>query len=155
MTLVPASFTVVWQNESGVTPKPPYIQLNLITKSVKIGSRDETRFISGDNFQLIGQRTGVLSINAYGASALEVLFTMKDKLQLQSTLILLREKEIAFLSDSDVRDLSLLLDTKIQKRAQFDLTLGYTVSIDEVVVPIESVEIENQLNGEQIAVELP
>lgn len=155
MTLVPSRFTVIWDDESGVRPKLPCITLKLVTKSVKLGAKDELRYKGSDSFTLNGQRTGLLSVNAFGLDAIQVANDLKDSLQLEAAMSLLRAKEISILAESDVRDLSELRDTKIEKRAQFDLTLGYTRIIDEAITPIESVEIDDALSGDSFMVELP
>ncbi len=99
--------------------------------------------------------SGLLSVNAFGLDAIEIANDLKDSLQLEAAMSLLRAKEISILTESDVRDLSELRDTKIEKRAQFDLTLGYTKVIDETITPIESVEIDDALSGDSFTVELP
>lgn len=144
--ILPGSTTVIWANENGPRPELPYLLLNFATKSVKVGSRDELRNIPAtDTYRLYGHRHAMLSVNAYGKDALQMAEDLKNKLQLASVLDALRAQSISVLDESDTRDLSVLVDTKIEKRAQFDLTLGYTVSIDETITPIEKVELENNL----------
>lgn len=151
--LAPGS-KIIWANESGVRPELPYLSLNIVTPSIRIGSRDALVETDVGVWQLHGQRQAFVSANAYGLLAMQTALNIQNGLETEAALSYMRANKISIMIDSDLRDLSLLEDTKIEKRAQFDLTVGYTVSIDEAIEPIESVEVTNVISGDTIVVDI-
>lgn len=132
-SILPTS-TVIFANENGPRPVGPYVTLNLITQSVRVGSDDyleSSPTVTELNLATRGQRTATLSINAYGQTAYDELWLLKQSLDLPNNKATAIAQGIAILRDQDVVDLSRLRDNEIEKRAQMDIIIGYDVSISE------------------------
>lgn len=149
-----ADLKVIWANESGVRPKLPYVSLNFINPGMRMGSKDNIEYAGDDAFQVVGQRSATLSVNAFGDEAIQQLMNFRDALETAEAMDYTREQQISIVPDGKPKDLSELVDTKIEKRAQLDLSVGYTVSIEENYGPIDSVEVNNVINEETITVEV-
>lgn len=149
---LPAGVHLIWEDQSAPRPEKPYVSLNFLLPSQRIG-HDELRG-EGDQFFLVGQRRFVLSVNAFGESrqenedaldAADLLEPVVQGLYSEETLSQLLAAGIASVDEGQVRDLTALLESRYESRAQVDLTFHRTVSKSETLPIIEKVEVNDQL----------
>lgn len=137
VALVAAAMAACGLDQNGVimaepevpnAPRPalPYLALKLTVANVAYGW-DQADWVTGTQYTMSGVRSATLSTHSFGRSheeAYGLLATWQANLQAEPTLDLLRQSGIAVWNTSDVRDLSLLLNTGYEGRAQMDVTLG-------------------------------
>lgn len=150
--LLPSGVTLIWEDQSAPRPKKPYVSMNFLSPSQRIGF-DESR-VSGANFSLVGQRRFVVSINAFGENRMEnedaldaadLLEPVVQGMYREDTLAALCESGLASVNEGEIRDLTALLESRYESRAQVDLTFHRTVSQSEEITPIEKVEVNERL----------
>lgn len=150
--LLPSGVTLIWEDQSAPRPEKPYVSMNFLSPSQRIGF-DESR-VSGANFSLVGQRRFVVSINAFGENRMEnedaldaadLLEPVVQGMYREDTLAALCELGLASVNEGEIRDLTALLESRYESRAQVDLTFHRTVSQSEEITPIEKVEVNERL----------
>lgn len=144
--------TLIWEDQSAPRPAKPYVSLNFLTPSQRLGF-DEQR-VDGDQISLVGQRRFVVSVNAFGENrvknedaldAADLLEKIVQGLYKEETIASLKERCLASITESEIRDLTALQETRYESRAQVDLTFHRTVSQSEDLPVIEKVELNDQL----------
>ena len=139
---------VIWMNENAPRPIIPYLAIK-ISPARRIG-KDWYSDINDIGLQtVIGDREFTLSIQVYGAeSPVSYLQDFADKLQLISVGDRFRAKGMAIRDSKPVLDISALMtNTKIEKRANLDVVIGYrSIQTDNVGI-IETANIEGRDNG--------
>lgn len=140
--------TVIWMNENAPRPPLPYVAIK-VSPARRIG-KDWYSPVNDMGLQtVIGDREFTLSIQVFGAeSPVSYLQDVADKLQLISAGDKIRAQEMALRDVKPVMDISALLsNTKIEKRANLDVILGYrSIQTDNVGI-IDTANIEGRDNG--------
>lgn len=96
-----------------------------------------------------GQRSLQISINWYGADVRDArngLEALAFNFGSETTSEILRAANVGILEISDVRDLSLILDTEGEDRAQMDVEVSYFITATENQGVVENVSIEVTAN---------
>jgi hypothetical protein len=139
---------VIWMNENAPRPVLPYLAIR-VSPARRI-NKDRYSDVDANGIQtVVGDREFTLSVQAFGYdSPVSYLQYFADKLQLITNNDRFRAQGMALRDTSTVMDISALLsNTKIEKRANLDLTIGYrSVQTDNVGV-IETANIEGRDNG--------
>ena len=130
---------VIWADQPYPRPARPYGTLKRI--SARDSSPfDEQRFSFGATqpvgqeiaITTIGPRTIVVSFNAYSdvvtgaGTAAEYCEALRSTLSLPATLDALHGAGVSLIRRGDTRDLSKLVETAFESRAQLDLTIAVT-----------------------------
>lgn len=122
---VPLGMPVVFWQQNAPRPLVPYVTLFL---NNFIAVNQDWTNDSTDNSGIVnmkGDRNFTLSINAYGGTdPLTLLENMRSSLQKESVLNALRVNGIAFYQSPSIFDLSDLIDSQFEKRAQMDVIFG-------------------------------
>ncbi len=137
--------TCILTNPKGVkTPRPalPYFSMNVTTPAAKFGD-DSTQDVDGNGtINRGGQRRMSVSFQSYAQDVEEAYNYMSlwqaalDQFTTQSNL---REAGIAVWTIGNVADISALLNTGYEARAQLDVQFGIASNLEEDVGTIESV----------------
>lgn len=139
---------VIWMNENAPRPVLPYLAIR-VSPARRI-NKDRYSDVDTNGIQtVVGDREFTLSVQAFGyESPVSYLQDFADKLQLITSNDRFRAQGMALRDTSTVMDISALLsNTKYEKRANLDLTVGYrSVQTDNVGV-IETANIEGRDNG--------
>ena len=124
---------VVFSDQSAPQPDKPYISIK-VTSIVNIGQKDARGSIDDAGFSdFVGIREFTLSIQYFGIDALNALSILKDSLNDEVELQILRDNNIVFVEELLFADVSSLLETIWEERAQLDLLFRTTsVSSHEV-----------------------
>lgn len=140
--------TVIWMNGNAPRPPLPYIAIK-ISPARRI-KKDYYSDVDANGIQtVIGDREFTLSIQSFGEeSPVSYLHDLADKLQLVSVGDRFRAQGMAIRDSHPAMDISALLSaTKIEKRANLDVIIGYrSVQTDNVGI-IETANIEGRDNG--------
>jgi len=150
--LLPTGVSLIWEDQSAPRPGKPYVSLNFLSPSQRIGFEEQR--IDGSVFTLVGQRRFVLSVNAFGENRMEnedaldaadLLEPLVQGLYREDTIQKLCEFGLASINEGEIRDLTALLESRYESRSQVDLTFHRTVSQSEDLGTIEKVEVNDRL----------
>lgn len=144
---------IIFPSQGKPRPKPPYGTIMFIGPTQRVGSIDEIRpgprdetgpSANNDTFRQTGLRTAVASLNIFGDGANELMSALRDSLDRPDVVEEFQAAEIAHLDEAGPNDLTALEETLYRERSQMDLTIGMNIDLLTKVVPIESVDIEQQ-----------
>jgi hypothetical protein len=142
--------TVIWAEQNAPRPQGEFVTLKIISGPIKIG-RDESRIsetIPGQ-LDIIGHRSFIVSINSYGGDALVLLLKLQDSLSLLSVRDPLSTAGLTVNDVGNVRDVTAVVDTRFERRANLEVTFSYVTTYDENPGYIEKVSVaENYLDGD-------
>jgi len=154
---------VMRANQSGTRPPvnesdepAPYATI-LLNPGPTFEGQDEERYAingSGVKVETVGQKELVLSVNIYRKGALNLMARLQKLLQTRifKDTIFLKAKGLGFelqiIDALSSQDLSELLQSNYEERAQMDVALRTTSSITQSLDPIDSVEITASIKNE-------
>jgi len=141
--LLPEGVKLIWSDPSAPRPPKPYVMMDFLVYGRRVG-KDELRQ-SSSGWDRKGLREFVLSVNAYGQDAHEILDELLTGMSLESTVAALSEANFSSVNESEIRDLTLLIEQRYETRAQIDLTFYRTVTKPEELDWFDKVEVNDQL----------
>lgn len=121
-SVVPVGMPVIFWELNSPRPEIPYVTLFLSTVSaVNQDWSDDSTDING-SILMKGDRRFTVSINAYGGTdTLTVLENIRSSLQKKSVLDGLRVNGIVFYESETINDITDLIDSMYERRAQMDV----------------------------------
>lgn len=126
-------------------PEKPYGTFNF-RPNKKLGGRDELRYDeSGHTFFLAAQRGGTISLNMFGAGAVDTLEALRDTLDSPDTIEEFRAAGFAVIRDGAVNNLTAQFQSGFEERAQFDLEVSNSKVIQTGVGTIEHVSVVGEV----------
>ncbi len=137
----------IFEYEAGTKPGKPFVSINVVGP-MKPGFTDSVRGKNtGDkDFEQSGQRKFMVSINVYDdLDAITWAQALQSSLDNPVEIAYFREADIGLGDAGDVNDLTEVLDTKYERRAQFDFTIFYATNIPFTDEIIETVDYQNNL----------
>ncbi len=138
---------IIWSNQNGPRPTPPFISLHIITYN-KIGQVAKSMANDEGEITLHWGEDIPLSIQGFGEASREELETLRRSLDLESILLSLQEAGIAVKDgDVSVRDISESLDTDRERRWIFEPTFGIGQEAVDTVGYIEDIDITKEVNN--------
>lgn len=154
-----AGVTVYWGPQPATVPMPakPCVMLHLtstdLAQGAVSGTMDELRAtqttVSDNTFLWVHQRRHVLSVNVYSNntqladSAFDLLGKLNRHLQKSTTQAALLAAGLRLWQTSAVRDLSVMLDTRGEGRAQCDYALATQDTTADAIGWIETVDLSD------------
>lgn len=142
-----SSAQVIFLNQDGPRPTPPFVGLNLIGPRMTGGSDHQSDQGTGDQgFIQQGMREFTVSVNVYAENdSLTLATKLHSSLNNPVYFDQLAEDKIGVGAVNDVNDLSQFLETEWERRSQFDFMI-YSGVNDEYTSPIiETVDYTNNL----------
>lgn len=146
--------TVVWAPQALTAPMvaKPFVTLHLasvdVAQGAVSGTMDELRNTADPLvWQWVHQRRHVLSLSVYSnetqraGSAFDILSQINRRLQLASVQAALLAAGVRLWQTSGVRDLSAMLDTRGEGRAQCDYALATQDTTADAIGNIETVDL--------------
>lgn len=146
------NITVIWDRPNIQRPDIPYITLAKVTPLTKIGRDDSREHVSGDTYNISGQRNFVLSVQAYGDDyfeAEEIMILLQNSLENPEHQETLRGAGLAIWEIGPVQDTSTELETGFEYRANIDITFGVASNYQVDIGYIETTKVQGEADGEQ------
>lgn len=141
--------SVIWARQSAPPPATPYVTLALVGGPIAIGHDAQRRVHLPDGEELadlrvdwLGAREMTLSVNVYGGDALAIASTLQSSLSLETVRDALAAAGMSVIRAGDIRDLTALLETTFESRAQMDVRLRFTTTTSELTTFIETVSFD-------------
>jgi len=121
---VPVDMPVIWWQPNAPRPNVPYVTLFL--QSVTAVNQDWSAPNADVNgvIAMKGDRNFTLQVQAYGSDPLTLLENIRTSLQKQTVLDNLRIDGIAFYQSLTINDITDLVDSQFERRAQLDILFG-------------------------------
>jgi len=145
-----SSIPVIWADGKGPRPGKAYMTLKIV--SAPRTGRDEYIMLSGggyggDELASVATREGTLSINVVGDDALDILAGFDDRVCGIKSLDSLTVKGLSCRRSSGARDMTGMIETQPEQRAQMDLSIAWTSTVVSDTGPIETVEVTGEFIG--------
>lgn len=152
---------VLRENQAGARPPAsdpvvPYATI-FLNPGPSLSGSDEERYEDASgvlHVKTVGQRELTLSVNLYRKGALQKMARLQKLLQTRSFrdtvygLSKAQNFELIIVEALSSQDLSSLIQSNYEERAQMDVSLRLTSSITESLEPIEGVEAEGTIKNE-------
>ena len=138
----------IWDEPNAPRPKTPYALLGLVSPPVKYGSKDDLRSAGGDDFEITGQRSVAYSVKVLGRDAVSYVTDLQMSLEKPSVQEALRAAGLAVWEEGDVLDISELLETGFEERANMDVVFGISATTEEAVGELKNVEVQGEITLE-------
>lgn len=124
VSVVPTGMPVIFWEPNAPRPTVPYITLFL--SSITAVNQDYSAPGADNlgNIAMSGDRQFTLEVQGYGNDPLTVLENIRSSLQKQTVLDTLRVSGIVFYQSLTINDISDLVDSQYERRAQLDILMG-------------------------------
>lgn len=121
---LPAGMPVIFYYANAPRPTVSYVTLNI--QSIVAVNQDwsDSSTDSSGVQNMKGDRQFTVSIQAYGGDTLTTLENLRTSLQKQTVLDTLRANGIAFYQSLTINDITELVDSRYESRAQLDVLFG-------------------------------
>lgn len=127
--------TIIWADQAEARPQKPYITIKILATPTPL----EEDVVNDDGQTEVKQSTDfTLSVNYYGERAFNRLSRLIATAEFPTQTEKWNVANLAFKESSGVRDLTALMETKFETRAQADLVFATS----DVIVDLESTYIE-------------
>lgn len=131
---------VIWLNQNSPRPDRPYLTLYKSTL-LPIGHDFESNVNIGGELRIGGIRQLTLQISHYGNNSMGVLESLMVSLHMDQYKDILVAEGITYLDRLAINDLSTLLDTEFENRAQMDLL--FLIGSESELIDTSVIEIVN------------
>lgn len=133
---------VIWANQAAPRPQTPFAEINPRMSIRRLGAYDEERPTAtpGTIARVTHLRLGV-SCHLYGAGAMDLMERAREYLDTHAARALFEPAGLSVLDRGEVRDITKLLETQYEERAQLDLVIGLATTATEDVGFIQTVDL--------------
>lgn len=135
----PSNCTVVWDKQGRDRPSLPYVTLNVAAGPVLEGTPSLT-YDDNDNYLHEFKKRFLLSVNIYARdNHLGLIEDIANSMYFESNKAIFRAAYLQVRTHTDIQDLSQLLDTKYEFRANVDFNCSYGESVTEEIGYIDTI----------------
>lgn len=144
VSVSPMGMPVIFYEPNAPRPVVPYVSLymNTVTAINQDWASPNSDILG--NVDMHGDRQFTLQIQAYGNDPLTVLENIRTSLQKQSVLDTLRVNGIAFYQSLTINDITDLVDSRFERRAQFDALFGIGQVYQDSPGYFDEIEVEQE-----------
>lgn len=144
ITVVPPGMPVIFYEPNAPRPIVPYLSLYL--NSIVAVNQDwsSSNADSAGSIEMKGDRNFTLQVQSYGNDPLTVLENIRTSLQKQTVLDTLRANGIAFYQSLTINDITELVDSQFERRAQLDILFGIGQVYSDVPGYFSTIEVEEE-----------
>jgi hypothetical protein len=135
---------VIFEHDAGPQPPGPYVTINAWTASDPAGHDDEDADDGVITYS--GERRLTAVVNVYGPGAFDLAEATRDRLRDYASREALAAADLAVNGLGTARNLTAMLETHFQPRANFEIALSAGTSRTEDVGTIETATITGQLS---------
>lgn len=147
-SVVPIGMPVIFYEPNAPRPAVAYVSLYL-TSIVAVNqdwSAPDADILGAIDMK--GDRQFTLQVQAYGGDPLTVLENVRTSLQRETVLDTLRANGIAFYESLSIGDISDLVDSKFEKRAQLDILFGVGQTYTDTPGYFDEIEIQEIIENQ-------
>lgn len=124
LSLVPSGMPVIFYQPNSPRPIVPYLTIFLsLSNAIGYDYTSPNSDINGDVY-MKGDRQMIVQLQAYGDEPLNVLENIRTGLQKQTVLDILGAGGMSFLTSFGINDITDLVDSQFERRAQLDISLA-------------------------------
>lgn len=146
-SLVPSGMPVIFYQPNAPRPLIPYLTIFLnLTNAIGYDYSSNTADINGD-IAMKGDRQMIVQLQSYGNDPITVLENIRTSLQKQTVLDILSANEMSFLTSFGVNDITDLVDSKFEKRAQLDISLAIAQIYSDSPGFFDTIELTENINN--------
>jgi hypothetical protein len=140
MQAIHADATILWANQDGHKPGPPFVLLDVIAGPQNVGTAEE-RYKGADMYTYGFRKRCTLNVQIFAADALLRAGAMANALELPSRQAILQAAGIAVWGGDGPQDITQLMDTVYEPRASIDLFLSWPDPTDDAPGEIRRVRV--------------
>lgn len=123
-------------------PRPPMPYAAYKVKSPQTVKGDHYSNVTDDGVMIVtGDREAVVSVQVYGALALDTLSVLMNRLLLVTVMDAFRTAGLAAFKTTPVMDISTERETQIERRANLDIWIRYRSTLEDDVGLIEQADL--------------
>jgi hypothetical protein len=116
---------VIFDNEKGVRPKPPFIAIQFLG-GARPGFPSRTRVNPETGEQkILAPSTKTVALHGIGTGSFYLLQTICDSIFIGKYISLLKQRNLVVNKINDVTELGNELDTEMENRARFDVKVAF------------------------------
>jgi len=143
--------------EEQADPRPsvrPYGTIRILNQA-HVGGNDVRGAIDDHGVRTLkGVRSGAVSVNIFGDGAIESMQLARDSMFKETSIMKMWDDYgLSITTAGDIQNLTGLLETDFEERAQMDVNILYAREYDEDVGLIKHVNIEGEADGTTITQE--
>jgi hypothetical protein len=144
--------SIIWRDGSEALPPRPCVTMKIVSGPQRVGLQDNLTYISGNQFNIGGQRVMVLSVQIFGnrqigPMAYQLGLDLNSGLSKLTVLDHLRAGGIAVQGQGQVNNITALEESEYEERAQFDVTLGVAQNVVDDPGIIETAVLTPDVTG--------
>lgn len=153
ITVVPMGMPVIFYEPNAPRPTVPYVTLYLNTITAVNQDWSAPDADNAGSIDMKGDRQFTLQVQAYGNDPLTVLENIRTSLQKQTVLDTLRANGIVFYQSLTINDITELVDSQFERRAQLDILFGIAQIYNDIPGYFSTIEVEEKyLNAVDVVV---
>jgi hypothetical protein len=131
---------VIFDNEKGVRPKPPFIAVQFVGGARPgFPSRTKVNPATGEQ-RILAPSAKTVTLHGIGTGSFDLLQTICDSIFIGKYIYLLKQQHLVVNKITDVTELGNELDTEMENRAKFDVKVAFIRVITNKPGWIEHVE---------------
>lgn len=142
---IPMGMPVTMYYENAPRPTAPYVTINLASINQIGWDWTPNPTDNAGDVDIVGDREFTIQLQAYGGDPFTILENLRTSLQKQGVLDTLRLVGIVYVSWMPLIDLTELIDTRFEKRAQMDVLFRIAQDATEALGTIATVEAEEKI----------
>lgn len=136
---------IIWADQNGTQPKPPYITLKIVSGPTEVGITDDLDFDESDlKFKIDGLRTMTVSIQAFGSESLQILARLQSSLQFPEVHEYFRSKGLSAYDNTGITDVTTALETIFEQRNTMDVFFYVPYEFETSSPSIASVQVSQE-----------
>lgn len=143
--VLPLTVPVIYYQPNAPRPEVPYVTLHILSSVSIHQDWSDNNINNAGILSMKGDRQFTLQIQSYGGDVITRLESLRTSLQMQSVLDTLRDEGIAFYQSFQINDITELVDSEFEKRAQMDILFGIAQTYNDNVGFFEEVELQEKL----------
>lgn len=130
-----ADGAVIWANQTGPRPAVPFAEINFRAGITRLGAYDEERLDpnTAGNIIRVAQRKLTVSCHTYGPGAIALMETAQEALDTYAARSALASGGLYVSDRGKIQDLTKLLETTFEERAQLDVVFALAAITNENV----------------------
>ncbi len=138
--------TVIWANQKGKKPGAPFIVLDVIAGPQNIGPAGE-RYAAEDTYRYGFRKRATLNVQIFADDALVRAQQIANAIELPSFQGILQQASISVWGTEGPQNVTELLDTIFEPRANLDLLISYPDPIEDVPGEIRRVRVTGEVES--------